>query len=74
MASPVLLGVVSYRPGRVGRLTTAQGVTGFDFVSSCRGKRAEDGGHNLVNPVTAKKISANSKATVGSQRELALAA
>jgi len=49
-------------------------VTGFDFVSSCRGKRAEDGGHNLVNPVTAKKISANSKATVGSQRELALAA
>jgi len=32
-------------------------------------KRAEDGGHNLVNTVTAKKISANTQRT-----HLALAA
>jgi hypothetical protein len=34
-------------------LTTAQGVTGFDFDLASQVKRAEDCGHNLVNPVTA---------------------
>ena len=35
-------------------LTTPQGVTGFDFDLTSQVKRAEDCGHNLVNPVTAK--------------------
>jgi hypothetical protein len=38
-----------------GVLTTAQGVTGFDFDLASQVKRAEDCGHNLVNPVTANK-------------------
>ena len=36
-----------------GVLTIAQGVTGFDFDFASQVKRAEDCGHNLVNPVTA---------------------
>ncbi len=36
-------------------LTTAQGVTGFDFDLATQGKRAEDCGHNLVNTVTANQ-------------------
>jgi hypothetical protein len=36
-----------------GRVDNYMGVTGFDFDFASQVKRAEDGGHNLVNPVTA---------------------